>query len=67
VREQARDLRDREHKDQVEKELERRDLVPIATFELALDARHAATLARRRIRAREREQGGGTLGPMAEP
>jgi hypothetical protein len=45
VREQARDLRDREHEHQVEEELERRDLVLVVVLELALDVGHVLTLA----------------------
>ena len=43
VREQARDLGDREYEDEVEEELERGDLVLL----LALDLGHARTLAQR--------------------
>ena len=43
VREQTRDLRDREDEDQVEEELQRRDLVLL----LELDLRHARTLVQR--------------------
>ena len=42
VREQDRDLRDREHEDQVEEELERRDLVLVEVLELAWFAVPAA-------------------------
>ena len=44
VREQARDLRDREHEDEVEEELERRDLVLVAVLEPALGVGHAPRL-----------------------
>src|SRR5581483_11752802 len=40
VREQARHLGDREHEDQVEEELERRDLVLGVVLELARSLRH---------------------------
>ena len=36
VREQARDLGDREYEDEVEEELERRDLVLVVALQLAL-------------------------------
>jgi putative membrane protein len=45
VCEQARDLRDREHEDEVEEELERGDLVLAVTRILDLNVRHARTLA----------------------
>jgi hypothetical protein len=53
VREQARDLGDREHEHEVEEELERGDLVLIAALELALGVGHARTLAQRRAYDRE--------------
>jgi hypothetical protein len=45
VRKQERDLGHREHEDQVEEELERRDRVLVAALLLALGVGHAWTLA----------------------
>jgi len=61
LREQSRHLRDPEHEDQIEEELERSDLV-LVVLELALSVGHAPTLAQRllqstRLCAVEREPG----------
>ena len=59
VREQARDLGDREYEDEVEEELERGDLVLVAALVLALDLGHAWTLAQPPHAARNGAQRGG--------
>jgi hypothetical protein len=57
VRQQARDLRHREHEGQVEEELERSDLLLVAVLELALGVGHGRTLAQRGARAGQPEPG----------